>query len=366
MKVISLISFLALLICSPIKSQTSNIKVHNYDFNVKFDTKAEVIKIDLNCRIEKQDNLSEIKFLLNSTSEISSIKIIKNKKWSDIQYKIDKDSLIINSGNNYQPGQKFDLKFEYSFPMGKFIDTVFAIDRGERWYPLVMDQIASFKLTCDVPVYCRVLSAGNLISSKNEGSTAKYTWQSQFPVFKIPLIIFNPAKYKRTENSKVNFYYSSLGSTDANKILEKVSSVIGYYSGIIAPYPYNQLNLFEIKDFPGINTGSGLLMIGTQSLKMFGMGYEEGIILTVAQQWFGAGTFAEFGDKGFFFLALSLPHYMRLMYIRHSEGEAAYQNKLNEMIGDYKKNVNRGNDIPVIDVDFPNTTATGKILYDKG
>ncbi len=366
MKVIYFIISIIFLFFSPIKSQTSTTTVHHYDINIKFDVRNEIIKIDLTCEIQKQDNLSEIKFLLNNESKISSIKIKKKNNWSDVQYKFKKDSLFINSGNNYKPGQNFNLKFEYSFPAGKFNDTVFAIDRGERWYPLVMDQIASFKLTCKVPAFCKVLSAGNLVYSKNEGSTILYTWESKFPVFKLPLIIFNPAKYKNTENSKANFYYSSLDSTEAKNILEKVSSVINYYNDIIAPYPYKKINLFEIGDFPGINTGSGLLMIGTQSLEMFGKGYEEGIILTVAQQWFGAGVFAKFGQKGFFFLSLSLPHYLRLMYIRHSEGENKYENRLNGMIDDYKKFAGGDNDIPIIDVDFPNTKEKGKILYDKG
>ncbi|MFZ0456192.1 MAG: hypothetical protein WAM24_20755 [Ignavibacteriaceae bacterium] len=366
MKVISLIGFLTLLICFPVNSQISNITVHHYDINLIFDTKAEAISIILDCRIEMKDNLPEIKFLLNNECKISSVKISKDKKWNNIPYKFKGDSLIVNTRKNYHQDHNFDLKFEYSFPAGKFNDTVSAIDRGERWYPLVMDQIASFKLTCEVPVFCKVLAAGNLISSKIEGSTASYTWESQSPVFKLPLIIFNPAKYRNAENDRVNFYYLSLDSIEVDKVIKKVSSVISYYSDIIAPYPYKKINLFEIKDFPGINTGSGLLMIGTQSLEMFGKGYEEGIILTVAQQWFGAGVFAEFGQKGFFFLSLSLPHYLRLMYIRHSEGKDKYLHKLNEMLDDYKKFAGQQVDIPIIDVDFPNTKEKGKILYDKG
>ena len=366
MKVIYIISFIILLFNSPVISQISTTTVHHYDINIKFNVKTEIIKIDLICEIQKRDNLPEIKFLLNDESEISSIKINKKNNWSDVQYKFNKDSLIINSGQDSQTGQILKLKFVYSFPAGKFNDTVFAIDRGERWYPLIMDQIASFKLTCEVPAFCKVLSAGNLISLKNIGDAASFTWESKFPVFKLPLIIFNPEKYKNTENNYVNFYYSSLEPIKANKIMEKVTSVISYFGKTVAPYPYKKLNLFEIKDFPGINTGSGLLMIGTQSLMMFGKGYEEGIILTVAQQWFGAGVFAKFGQRGFFFLSLSLPHYLRLMYIRHSEGEDKFENKLNGMINDYKKFAGRENDIPVVDVDFPNTKEKGKILYDKG
>ena len=149
MKVIYILSFIILLFNSPVISQISTTTVHHYDINIKFNVNKEIIKIDLICEIQKRDNLPEIKFLLNDESKISSIKINKKNNWNDVQYKFNKDSLIINSGQDSQTGQILKLKFVYSFPAGKFNDTVFAIDRGERWYPLVMDQIASFKLTCE-------------------------------------------------------------------------------------------------------------------------------------------------------------------------------------------------------------------------
>ena len=78
------------------------------------------------------------------------------------------------------------------------------------------------------------------------------------------------------------------------------------------------------------------------------------------------GCFAKFGDTGFFFLALSLPHYLRLMYLRHSFGEEGYENQLKKILDDYKKFAGKEEDIPIIDVNFPNTKEKGKILYEKG
>ncbi len=366
MKAIVVISLCVFLINLPAVCQNSDIMVHHYNINLNFNPEAENIDIDLTCKIQKKDSFPKLIFLLNHESKISSIMISRNENWKNIPFEFRSDSLIINTDSNYKPGQSFYLRFKYSIHTGKFNDTDFVTDRGDRWYPLVMDQIYSFKLICRVPVFCRVLSAGDLISANNDGKTAEYIWESQSAVFKLPLIILNPAKHKNAEKNKVDFYYSSLDSSGADKVLEKISSVMNYYNDIIAPYPYKRLTLFEINDFSGINTGSGLLMVGTKSLEMFAQGYEEGIILTLAQQWFGAGVFAKFGENGFFFLSLSLPHYLRLMYIRHSEGEDKYRNTLNEMINDYKKFAGQEDDIPILDVDFPNTREKAKILYDKG
>ena len=84
-----------------------------------------------------------------------------------------------------------------------------------------MDQIASFKLTCQAPKDYKVLAAGDLISTDNAGETESYVWESKYPVFKLPVIIFNPAKYKNTENKIASFYYSGMNTMEAQRFCFK-------------------------------------------------------------------------------------------------------------------------------------------------
>ena len=116
----------------------------------------------------------------------------------------------------------------------------------------------------------------------------------------------------------------------------------------------------------GINTGSGLIMIGSQSLEMMKQKYYESINLTIAQQWIGASVFAKYGSPGFWFLSLSLPHYLRLMYLHKTQGEESFQESLNEPLTKYKEFSGKENDIPIINVDSPNSREKGLILYGKG
>ncbi len=233
-----------------------------------------------------------------------------------------------------------------------------------------MDQVAKFKLTCKVSKGMQVLASGNLTEDKTEGDTSLFVWKSKMPVFKIPLIIFNPLRYKETSfdssGTNINFYYTGNDSAGILNILDKASSAMNYFEALLGKYPFKKLTFFEVSDFPGTDIGTGLLMMGTQTLESIKKGYAEGFLLPVAEQWLGAGVFAKYGQPGFFFLNISLPHYLRLMYVRHSQGEKVFEESLMKPLEGYKEFAGTDKDIPIIDVDFPNTKEKGRILYAKG
>jgi hypothetical protein len=99
---------------------------------------------------------------------------------------------------------------------------------------------------------------------------------------------------------------------------------------------------------------------------MINKGYRDGLMLTIAQQWFGANVLADFSEPGFFFFTISLPHYLKLMYIRDKEGAEAFNKALLKPLDKYKEFARSESDIPIIDVDMPNTREKGLILYAKG
>ncbi len=99
---------------------------------------------------------------------------------------------------------------------------------------------------------------------------------------------------------------------------------------------------------------------------MINKGFKDFLILTIAQQWFTANVFADFSKPGFFFFTISLPHYLKLMYIRDNEGEAEFNDALFKPLDKYKEFAGSESDIPIIDVDMPNTREKGMILYAKG
>ncbi|MCK4339215.1 MAG: hypothetical protein KAW87_04425, partial [Candidatus Cloacimonetes bacterium] len=95
-------------------------------------------------------------------------------------------------------------------------------------------------------------------------------------------------------------------------------------------------------------------------------GYYENLHFSIACQWIAAGTFNKLFGKGFWFLQISLPHYLRLMCLRQTKGEDVYIKGLQKGFDAYKEIANSDKDVPLIDIDFPDSPEKGKIIYGKG
>src|SRR3972149_7195209 len=371
MKVLILLFCLSIVFNQTILSQTSTVNVNSYDIAANLILNSENLNITLLCQIQSSVSLSEVQFIFSSESKLHSVKYLKDDNWTGIPYKfIGKDSLLLLFESGILPDNKYDLRFEYSFPTNLFKDSLVIIDRGHRWYPLILDQVAPFKLTCNVPKGFQVLAAGDLISVQENEVNTTFVWESKSAVFKLPLIIFNRSRFKEAEfdslGINIDFFYLNPDSLEALSVIKEAVKSVKFYSEHIGNYPYKKLTLFEVTQWEGINTGSGLIMIGTQSLKILKQKYYDALNLTIAQQWIGAGVFAKYGSPGFWFLSLSLPHYLRLMYLREVQGEESFLELLNEPLAKYKEFSGKENDIPIINVDSPNSREKGLILYGKG
>jgi len=371
MKTLILLFCLSIVFNQTILSQTSTLNVNSYDIAATLTSNSENLNITLFCQIQPSVSLSEVQFIFSSESELHSVKYLKEDNWVNIPYQFHgKDSLLLLFESGILPENKYDLRFEYSFPTNLLKDSLVIIDRGHRWYPLILDQVAPFKLTSNVPKGFKVLAAGDLISFQENNDNITFLWESKSAVFKLPLIIFNRSRFKEAEfdslGINIDFFYLNTDSLEALSVIKEAFRSVKFYSEHIGNYPYKKLTLFEVTQWEGINTGSGLIMIGTQSLKMMKQKYFESLNLTIAQQWIGAGVFAKYGSPGFWFLSLSLPHYLRLMYLHEVQGEESFLEPLNEPLAKYKEFSGKENDIPIINVDSPNSREKGLILYGKG
>jgi len=371
MKIIKLFFLLSIVSTHTTLSQTSIVNINSYDIEATLKLNSANIEFNTLCQIQSSDSISNIQFIFNSESNIHSVEYLEEGNWINVPYNFNgKDSLLLSFNNGIFPSKKYLLRFKYSFSTNILNDSPVIIDRGHRWYPLILDQIAALKLICSVPKKYHVLAAGDLQTVSNHKDNTTFIWESQSAVFKMPLIIFNPTQFKRAEfdslGISIDFYYLNVDSIEASSIINEAAKCINYFSKYIGSYSYKKLTLFEVTQWEGINTGSGLIMIGSQSLGMMKQKYYDGFNLTIAQQWIGAGAFAKYGDTGFWFLSLSLPHYLRLMYLRQTQSEKSFLESLQEPLVKYNEFAGKENDIPIINIDSPNSREKSLILYGKG
>lgn len=371
MRIIFIVFGICFFFFSTSNAQNSNITIQNYDIEVFLSESEKSLIVNLLCNISTDENINSLQLLLNPAINLNSVSCLSHNEWRKISFAFNgNDSLLLKADEKSWFGKNTKLRFEYSLPVETLNDTVLLLDRGHRWYPLIVDQVFTYILKCNVPEKYKVFTSGKLQDVINVNGNSIFVWSCDKPVFKLPLIIYNPDMYKKLEvtssNNNIGFYSMTIDSAGSKNIIQQVDAILSYFNKTIGSYGRDKLTYFEVADFQGINVGSGLLTTGTEALEQIGRKYRDALILTIAQQWFGAGVFPDFNQKGFFFFSISLPHYLRLMYVRDSDGEEAFNNSMSEPIKRYEEFAGSERDTPVIDVDIPNSKEKSIILYVKG
>jgi hypothetical protein len=351
--------------------QTPPVKINSYDVKVNLDLPNNQLQIATKLGLQKSDTVSRLEMLLNSDVKIKSIKSKINDDWINLPYEFaGKDTLRLAVPSRLASRRELTLDFEYTFPLGKSKEEVMVFDRGLRWYPFIPDQIVRFKLTADVPPEYVVFAAGDLIEKKTSLKYSQFIWESKIPVFKLPLIIaqsnFYDQTVKKCGGKEIYFYSFSVDKEIKEKILSEACSTLKFYNEFIGEYPHHRLTLIETPEIEGTNIGSALLMIGTTFIDAFKQGQYENLQFSIACQWMATGVFFEFLGKGFWFLQLSFPHSLRLMYLEKVKGKDAFIQGLTEGLDAYKEFAGTDKDVPIIDVDYPNTKEKGRVIYGKG
>lgn len=353
-------------------AQDNSTRISNYDIAATLDTGSGQLYVKAKLSIEKEDSAQILQLLLNSGIRLDSIIGEGAGVLSSITYEfIGKDSIQLKLPASLISVGRFSIDFYYSYPIGKPNDIPLLIDRGHRWYPLLMNNIAKLYLTVTTPGDFEAFSAGDMTSMTRMTDSTWTVWETAFPVFKIPLVIVKNGYYKEISmecdnERKINLYYVSADSALAQSIINEVCRSFEFYSEYIGEYGHSSLQLLEVPQFPGTNIGSGIITFGKDEIDAFKIGYKDRFDLAVADQWMGAGIFGEFPSRGFWFMSISMPHYLRMMYLQKAEGEEAFRKSLNDSYSAYKTFAGTEKDMPILDVDFLNTKEKGAIIYGKG
>ncbi len=343
-------------------------KINSYNISLKFDDSQKLLNINALVSLQHEQT-KNIELLLSSNCTISSITASNGKYVQNIEYALkSKDTIILTLDETVLKDSILEIMFNYCYPTGE--DTLILVDRGHRWYPMIAENIVLFTMLVEFPKNYIAVSAGELLIDSDKGSK-QYTFKSNVPVFKIPLIIA-PVNYysaNRTHcgNVATTIYYlpnNNAGTIDS--IQTDICNHINYFSAKFGNYPFNSFTIVETPAFEGANLGSSIITAGSANIKGTSLGYFEWLDLAVATQWVGVGVFPKLFCKGFWFLSLSLPHYLRLMYVKDIKGEDVFNKELEELSKKYDSFAGTEKDMPIIDVDFPNTKEKGILIYAKG
>jgi hypothetical protein len=352
-------------------SQTPPVEITSYDIKASLNLMMGELQVAAELGLNKIDSVTEFDLILSSNIKMGAIKSQISNGSVDLPYQFTgKDTLKVTVPPPLASSSNLIVDFFYTLPLGESTGSLIVLDRGNRWYPLIMDQIVPIKLTATVPQGYSVFSAGDLIEEKDLKRQSQFVWESKIPVFKLPLIMVKSEFYHKSAlnvgGKDIVLYSSTVDQEAQKKILSEAGKAFKFFGGWVGTYPHNDLTLLEIPGMNGADIASGLLMIGSKSFEGFKQGYYDELLLSIACQWMAAGVFFPFQGKGFWFLQLSLPHYLRLMYVKQSQGVIAFTDDLNGGLEAYKKIAGTENEVSILDVDLPNSREKSIALYGKG
>jgi hypothetical protein len=352
--------------------QTSQVKITSYDIKVSLNLPASQLQVAASLEMEKADTVSQFEVILNSDAQIGAIRSETKEGPVNLSYKfVGKDTLRLTVPSELVATRNLTLDFMYTLPMKGLKGDVMLIDRGHRWYPLILDQIAKFKLTASVPPGYDVFAPGDFVEKKDLHQHYRFVWESKIPVFKLSLVVAKSNFYKETfrkcDNKEIRYYSSTSSDQEAmEQILSEACSAFKFYNQSIGEYPHNRLTLVEIPGLGGTNISTAFLMVDSTFVDEFKQGNYDQLLLSIACQWMASGVFFKYEGKGFWFLQLSLPHYLRLMYLEKIKGVDAFTKDLQRGLDAYKEIAGTDQEVSIMEVDFPNTKEKARTIYGKG
>ncbi len=243
------------------------------------------------------------------------------------------------------------------------------LDRGNRWYPVLPHGLTNALINIVSSSDREVFSTGEK-STQQDFGVLMHQFITKIPVYKIPIVIARKGFYRscvrEVAGHEIRLCYFSLADSTAQQVLAKAASAFEFYQNMLGNYHHTSLTILEAPDFEGTNIGTAILMIGSPTLKAIAEGQDEALTLTIAAQWFGAGVFCDFPSKGFWFMSLSLSHYLRMLYESRDLDSADFGVKIAANLMTYTKIAGDSSDVAIIDIVRPDSREKGAVIYSKG
>lgn len=349
----------------------SPFTIKSYDIKLGVDVASGELLVSAHLIVNKAPNAMEGYVSLTERAQVRNCSVVDPSLRFPVEVRSTSgDSLLLGLPTNVRDRQVLDLEFEYTIPIGRMTGNVMVLDRGNRWYPSLLDQVAPFKLTVQMPEGFQAFVSGELQSMDDLQGYREYVWSSKTPVMKISVVLARPDFFRETvfdcEGFKLRFYADTTFGGDGNAILKDVCDLVKFYQELIGPYPHGDLRLVQITGMGNANVCSGLIMLGDGALVQYQNGDKNTLALAVASQWFGSGVFGQYGDRGFWFVTLSIPSYLQMMYTGAASGNSAFEKAMQDAVDSYQSSASGSADISLLGVRALNNPAVASIVLGKG
>jgi aminopeptidase N len=255
----------------------------------------------------------------------------------------------------------------------KYGDRTFFADnwpnRAHYWIPCkdVPDDKASFEFSVVAPSQYKVISNGVKVEQKNVNGITMTHWKEDTPL-PTKVMVIGAAKFAVKEfpdsppNIPVSAWVYQQDSTKGIHDYAPATEILKFFSGYIAPYPYNKLANVQSKTIFGGMENASAIFYAENSVT--GKGGAEGLLAhEIAHQWFGDMA----SEKSFAHLWLSegFATYLTNIYFEKKYGKDTVEKRMAKDRQDVIRFA-KENSVPVVDSTSDLMSLLNANSYQKG
>ena len=348
-----------------------SVDIRHYDIYVVHDKPDSVFRINCLMDVYKNTDVDTIGMYITQFANLDSVILSSSAGSFPAQSHLEWRIFKIIVPPKLRDDTLITVKFFYELPAPDITDK-FILEQNKVWYPQINNDLATFNVTVVVYPEYITISNGDLESITDANGRKEYVWKSDTPANRFLLLIAQDNLYQTDiykcpkSGTEIYLYAETVDKQSQEKIAKEAGSAMDYYSENIGPYLYNRLSIIETPNRPGAEVGPGMILIGPDVIGRFLDGNYEELGSMTAVEWIGNGLYLKLRGPGAFFLNLSLPQHLKLLYLTHDEGKQALQDSLQALLNIYKEVEGNLDEPALLDIDLPRTEVKSKVLVGKG
>ena len=347
----SQIRIILLLVGLFLSSYLYGEKATSYEMEI-VQTSLQKFKVKLDISLQENYCKSDtVEFSFGGLIPILTVKNLKIKSQKSIRFIFDKKSKLIKIAKKDINQNKIYFEYNFNVIWGASRDKVATLFYNSSEYPIpFIENIDSIYFTCKIKKL-KNFSVKTNIQKKGEYYISELTDINSIAFMFLDTIKFNTHSYSTTL-CKINIFTTdnTLTENDFNRLGNKLTNCIDYFSENISPYRYNELNIAEVVWWGSTYLGS-IAFINKPDFKSYTVFHE------IVHEWLGGIIAIKKDSEGEFLLSESLNDYLTMQFLRYQDGDSLYNVAIKIYIDRYNDYLEKNHDTSIWNIEkYVNST----------
>jgi aminopeptidase N len=313
------------------------LDVQHYEISAEVVPDESFVKGEVKIRFVLLEDSVTLPFELNTRLSLLQVRDEEDVSYSTSFDNFDSSRLRVRGSGTFRKGTEMALTLRFEGTLEReeyaFLDTPRAesaviypegamlLSEG-NWFPshrFPLDAAtATVKIT--VPLGFSVVAPGEMRSIETLGISEVFTWESQQPLTRIPVVVARFFRQKFEDSSvPVTFYVTEAFDRDLSPFVDEVTQMLEFFQSEYGPSPTEVLNFVQVSNVRLPSTGcTGLILLESSLLQNPSIPIME-LAKRVARQWWGYSLRPERSSDAWLQDGFATYAALRYFEVKHSD-----------------------------------------------